>query len=385
MAIELKKDFTGVVYSPRREEVYGNGGGVLYPRPIELHHAGEDNGLVLAAFDHYTVKEPPVTPIYASRDGGKTWEFYSQVEDTKNGYGLRFQPVLLELDRDVADLPAGTLVFSANSIPLTFEVTELLFFISRDHGRTWEYRSTVCAGGPPVEQNWDALGPVWEPFLYLNADGDITVIYTDERPHTDRRLNQTLALQVSKDGGLTWGEEKFVTAVPDGFSRPGMAIVTRLPDGQYFVCYECVNFKDSMFPPCEVHFKLSPDGVDWGNPADLGPVAQTEDGFYLGSMPYCLWIPQGGPDGTIILSSKKDSGPVGLREPGWFLVNYDLARGPWEKVPMLVTYDSRMHQAGWSMGMCTVEDGKRLLQLCPSQMDTRMLQISYGLADILEK
>ena len=111
----------------------------------------------------------------------------------------------------------------------------------------------------------------------------------------------------------------------------------------------------------------------------------TEDGFYLGSMPYCLWVPQGGPDGTVIVSSKKDSGPVGLREPGWFLVNYDLGKGPWERVPMLVTYDSRMHQAGWSMGMCTVDNGTKLLQLCPSQMDTRMLQISYGLADILEE
>ena len=376
MPIKLQKDFAGVVYSPRREEVYGNGGGVLYPRPVELHHAGELNGLVLAAFDHYTVKEPPVTPIYASRDHGKTWEFYSQVEDTKNGYGLRFQPVLFELPQDVADLPAGTLVFSANSIPLTFECTELLFFISRDHGKTWEYRSTVCAGGPPIEQNWDALGPVWEPFIYLNADGDITVIYTDERPHTNRLLNQTLALQVSRDGGRTWGE--------DGFQRPGMAIVTRLPNGKYFVCYEVVNFKESMFPPCEVRFKLSDDGVDWGDPAELGTVARTSDGFFLGSMPYCIWVPQGGPNGTIIVSSKKDSGPVGLRDPGWFLVNYNLAEGPWEKVPMLVTYDSRMHQAGWSMGMCTVEDGTKLLQLCPSQMDTRMLQISYGIGNILE-
>ena len=40
-------------------------------------------------------------PIYASRDHGRTWEYYSQVEDTKNGHGMRFQPMLLELDREV--------------------------------------------------------------------------------------------------------------------------------------------------------------------------------------------------------------------------------------------------------------------------------------------
>ena len=175
MALKLKKEYAGVVYSPRREEIYSNGGGVLYPRPVELHHAGEQNGLVLAVFDHYTLKEPPVFPIYASRDHGRTWEFYSQVEDTKNGHGMRFQPMLLELDRDVADLPAGTLLLTGNSIPLSFETTELLLFVSRDQGKSWECRSSICAGGPPIERNWDALGPVWEPFLYLNADGDLTV------------------------------------------------------------------------------------------------------------------------------------------------------------------------------------------------------------------
>ena len=52
MALKLKKEYAGVVYSPRREEIYSNGGGVLYPRPVELHHAGEQNGLILAGFDH---------------------------------------------------------------------------------------------------------------------------------------------------------------------------------------------------------------------------------------------------------------------------------------------------------------------------------------------
>lgn len=215
MALKLKKEYAGVVYSPRREEIYDNGGGVLYPRPVELHHAGERNGLVLAVFDHYTLKEPPVFPIYASRDHGRTWAYYSQVDDTKNGHGMRFQPMLLELDRDVADLPAGTLLLTGNSIPLSFETT-----------------------------------------------------------------------------------------------------------------------------------------------------------------------PQGGENGTIIVSGKRDSGELGLRDPGDFLVNYHLGEGPWERVPMLVSYDARIHQAGWSMGMCAVEDGKRLLQLAPTQCDPVLLQISYGIGNL---
>ena len=97
------------------------------------------------------------------------------------------------------------------------------------------------------------------------------------------------------------------------------------------------------------------------------------------SMPYCLWVPQGGENGTIIVSAKRDGDALRLRDPGDFLVNYHLGEGPWERVPMLVNYDSSIGQAGWSMGMCTIENGTKLLQLAPTQMDTRMLQISYGI------
>ena len=161
MALKIEKEFFGVVMSPRREDVYDNGGGVLYPRVIELHHAGEKNGMLLATFDYYTIKEPPVAPIYCSTDHGKTWEPYSQVEDTKNGYGIRFQPVLFELPVQCGDLPAGTIVFAGNSIPLDFKSTELLFYISRDQGKTWEYRSSVAAGGPPLNKtltSWARFG-----------------------------------------------------------------------------------------------------------------------------------------------------------------------------------------------------------------------------------
>ena len=340
----------------------------------------------MAVFAHYTLKEPPVFPIYASRDHGRTWEYYSQVEDTKNGHGMRFQPMLLELDRDVADLPAGTLLLTGNSIPLSFETTELLLFVSRDQGRTWEYRSSICAGGPPIERNWEALGPVWEPFLYLNAEGNLTVVYTDERPHADRRFNQTLAVAVSKDGGRTWGEQSMVCAIPDGEQRPGMAIVTRLPNGRYFMCYEIVCFAartpQGETPTCDVYCWLSDDGVDWGDPEDWGRRIESADGMYQGNMPYCLWVPQGGENGTVIVSGKRDSGALGLRDPGDFLVNYNLGEGPWEKAPMLVSYDARIHQAGWSMGMCTVEDGQRLLQLAPTQCDPVLLQISYGIGNL---
>ncbi len=49
---------------------------------------------------------------------------------------------------------------------------------------------------------------------------------------------------------------------------------------------------------------------------------------------------------------------------------------------MLVSYDSRIHQAGWSMGMAVIENDSKLIQLAPTQMDPTLLQISYGIAKI---
>lgn len=72
MALKLIKDFKGVLFAPRKEEVKP-GSGVLYPRVIELRHAGEENGTLLAAFEYYADREPVVIPIFKSTDGGKTW------------------------------------------------------------------------------------------------------------------------------------------------------------------------------------------------------------------------------------------------------------------------------------------------------------------------
>lgn len=383
MALKLTNDFKGVLFAPRKNEIKP-GSGVLYPRVVELHCAGEKNGTLLATFEYYADKEPAAMPIYESTDGGKTWEHLSDVQDTKNNHGMRFQPVLFELPAPCGDLPAGTILFAGNSIPLQafekdnppdFVGTELQLYISRDHGRTWEYRSSFAYGGVPVEYNWDCLGPVWEPFIYLNAYGDITIVYSDEKLHTDHIFNQCLAVTSSSDGGKSWSDSRLVVAIPDGHRRPGMAIVTKLPNGKYFMCYEIVNDPDEG-----IYFKISDDGLDYGDPALYGTRAETADGNYVGSMPYCVWTKNGGPNGAIILSDKRDNGWLGMRDPGKFLVNYHLGEGPWEQADMLVSYDSRIHQAGWSMGMAVIENDTRLIQFAPTQMDPTLLQISYGIA-----
>ena len=376
MAIRITRENMGVVFTPRDEEVYSNTSGVLYPRVIELHHAGELNGMLLATFDHSTIKEPPVVPVMCSRDGGVTWEKYSQIEDTQNGYGIRFQPHIVELPQDCGDLKAGTIVMSGNSVPLTFATTELSFYISRDHGKTWEFRSSIVQGGPPVEQNFDALGPVWEPNIYIDAYGRLVVAFTDERPHTDPRFNQTLALVWSEDGGKTWSDVKYTVTVPDRTLRPGMPVVTRMGNGRYIMVYEIVGK-----PCCDIYYKLSDDGVDWGDPLWEGRRVETPDGLFLGSMPYVVWVPQGGKNGTVIVTAKREGEHIGMRDPGFYHVNYENGEGDWHRVPMLITYNTDTLQAGWSMGMTRIQ-GDKLIQLAPTPIDRRLMQITYGIGKL---
>ena len=376
MALKIQRENMGVVFTPVDKEVYPNSSGVLYPRVIELHHAGEKNGMLLATFDHSTVQEPPVVPIMCSLDGGVTWEKYSQIEDTQNGFGIRFQPDIFELPLQCGDLPAGTIVMAGNSVPLDFTSTELSFYVSRDHGKTWEFRSSVAKGGPPIEQNFNALGPVWEPNIYLNKYGDLTIAYTDERPHTDPRFNQTLCLTTSKDGGMTWSDVKYTVTIPDRAMRPGMPIVARMGNGKFIMVYEIVGK-----PCCDIYYKLSDDGVDWGDPLWEGKRVETPDGLFLGSMPYVIWVPQGGKNGTVIVTAKREGEHIGMRDPGYYHVNYENGEGDWKRIPMLITYNTDTLQAGWSMGMARIQED-HLIQLAPTPMNRRLMQITYGIGKL---
>ena len=218
---------------------------------------------------------------------------------------------------------------------------------------------------------------MWEPNIYINAYGELTIAFTDERPHSDPRFNQTLALVTSGDGGKTWSDVVYTVTVPDRKLRPGMPVVTRMGNGRYIMVYEIVGY-----PCCDIYCKLSDDGVDWGDPLLQGTRVETSDGLFLGSMPYVIWIPQGGENGTVIVTAKREGEHIGMRDPGYYHVNYHNGEGPWERIPMLITYNTDTLQAGWSMGMTTIENGEYLIQLAPTPMNRRLMQITYGIGKL---
>jgi hypothetical protein len=126
---------------------------------------------------------------------------------------------------------------------------QLQLYGSTDAGKTWQYRGAVADGTAEL--------PVWEPNLQILDDGSLVTYYSSETHKIDG-YNQLLCHKVSKDEGKTWGSEVYDVAFSGGVERPGMAIVTRLPDRRYVMSYESVGGP----VPDQVYLKYSRDGLE---------------------------------------------------------------------------------------------------------------------------
>ena len=122
------------VYQPRADS-WAPGG--KYPRIIQLRHSGAWNGTLLVTCEQnerLAAGQRRDWPIFQSRDDGKTWSQYPDsrvrrqlpipsVQDTRNGWGLEYQPQLFELPQASGPLPAGTLLCAGMTRPATLPFT----------------------------------------------------------------------------------------------------------------------------------------------------------------------------------------------------------------------------------------------------------------------
>ena len=140
---------TSILYAPEdidNEEL-------AYARMIRLEHAGDDNGTLLAVFEHDHADQTP-SPILVRRstDDGDTWEPLAEVYDGEEGPGrpgsYMYQTLIYELPQEVGGYPAGTLLLTANVIPTDASETHFQLWRSLDHGATWDYVTMYQAGGP---------------------------------------------------------------------------------------------------------------------------------------------------------------------------------------------------------------------------------------------
>ena len=180
----------------------------------------------------------------------------------------------------------------ANSIENGFD-ENFMTWRSTDHGQTWSYVNTfqtAYSGGSTSKG-------IWEPFLYLNAAGQLVCVFSDERQAPTH--SQLIGEVISTDGGATWSNETSVLIGTNSTDRPGMPTVARMGStGSYILAVEYCNGQT-----CQVHTKTSADGSTWTG--GTGALVATSDSHQRSpdGSPYIAWSPSGGPHGTLYLSS----------------------------------------------------------------------------------
>ncbi len=322
--------------------------GVQYGRLLVLKHSSnEENGTLLATHCELNaglVDHAPGYPIYRSSDNGKTWDKITLVSDTLTGCNSEWHPFLFELEKQCGNYPAGTIILAACSIdPGHNKESHIRLYFSTDGGENFSQGVIVASAGG-LENG------VWEPFLLQLDDGRLVCYYSDD---SDENYSQKIVYKTSSDGE-NWSDTVDVVATDIFAERPGMPVVTRLGDGSYFMVYEVVD-KDGVSgnPVC---YRRSPDGLDWGNPKDIGTEIINHNGKKaLGSAPYCAWTPVGSENGTLVVSGTFMR--MGESKTGTDLfISNDFGES-WVTVPHIIPYTADDH-VGYSNSFAFSADGR---------------------------
>ncbi|CAG5163999.1 uncharacterized protein ALTATR162_LOCUS6593 [Alternaria atra] len=305
-----------VIFSPPRNANWTDPG-VLYARSAQL-----PDGSLLATWENYSPEPPKVYfPIFKSTDGGKSWKEFSRVQDTQNGFGLRYQPFIYVLPEKIGGYKAGTVLVSGSSIPTDLSTTEIVLYASKDSGKTWEFVSSIAAGGEARPNN--GLTPVWEPFLMMNKK-TLICYYSDQRDNAT--YGQKMVHQTTTDL-KKWGPVIDDVAYPTYADRPGMPTIAKLPNGKYIMTYEYGGgpaiTTSYQFP---VYYKIVSDPEKFGEATGIS--LKSTDGTIPTGSPYVVWSPVGGKNGTIIASAHSGTNASGSE----VYINKGLGQGPWIKV-----------------------------------------------------
>ncbi len=328
--------------------------GAMYSRLLVTDPDGPHRGALLLTCElRLGVADPggPVFPVWRSDDGGRTWREHARVVD-ELGRGNRYQPVIYELPADVAHLRRGDLLLAGNAIPADGSSTTIVLYSSRDGGATWAFESIVDSGGPAVydPSRTSTTTSIWEPELIL-VDGVLAVYFADER-EKHRDMLQVISRRTTTDL-RSWTDVATVVGIGERYRRPGMFVATGpLPDGSYRAVVEIVG-------PHEVpiHWRSSPDGVDWGDPGDLGPMLVSTEGVVLSGTPNLAWCPDGAGGATLVATARHSW--LDGTEANHALVSDDLG-ATWHAMELPVAAVRHVHgdASGYSQAVRWNADGE---------------------------
>ncbi|PQE24464.1 hypothetical protein CJF30_00009965 [Rutstroemia sp. NJR-2017a BBW] len=264
-------------------KIFGPGSG--YTAPGVLYGRTAIIGDTLYATAENYSPEPPYSPIYRSTNGGQTWTHLSDVKDTVNGWGLRWEPFLYALPSSIGNYPAGTLLLAADSVPKDRSAYHIDLYASTDAGATWKFVSNVAKGG----------GAIYEPFMMV-YQGQLVVYFSDSR---DSKYSQKLTHVTSTDL-LTWKTNVDDVTSSVQADRPGMATVAALPNGKYILTYEFGSTVNGAYG-YPIYYKIADSPLNFLSSPGQALVAK--DGTKAGSgSPYVTWSSTGGSSGTVLVS-----------------------------------------------------------------------------------
>ena len=269
-----------------------------FPAVIELQHQSDpkNNGKLIASMSVID-STPTLAYITESNDGGKTWKLLARPTETKKpstGWAGSMAHIY-ELPEKIGNMPAGTLIYSSNAVNYD-RASHIGVWKSTDCGKTWSEISIVASGGGT------ALG-VWEPYM-LAHDGYLYCFYSDD---SHPKYDQRIVYQRSKNG-IQWEKAVPVCAFDEFIDRPGMPVVTKLGNGEFFLVYEYVREGNASV----IHYKKTKDITDW-NPSDPGTpvVSMKGNKTYIPAVaPSCVWTPAGGANGTIFVTGQFQMGDL---------------------------------------------------------------------------
>jgi BNR repeat-like domain len=215
-------------------------GAGTYPRANFLA-----DGSILGAYTAFSDGNNIIT-LASSTDSGKTWTVVGTAATEPSAGNDLDNPYPLQL-------PSGRILITfrnhskdANNNYTMYRITVCY---SDDNGVTWTFLSTPAQNPGP---NFNGL---WEPMLRVAGDGSVQIYYSHELDAT----NQVNLMQVSTDGGATWGAPATVSSKTN--ARDGMTGVTNVSGSNLIAVFE--SGFNGQFTVNSV--TSSDDGVTWGN------------------------------------------------------------------------------------------------------------------------
>ena len=381
--VTLNIEYRSKVIEPGRKYTVNAGepfaiSGASYPSITELCHQSDEknNGKLIVTCSAPACEGDRSTSacVMMSADGGRTWECIARPHETLRPdlRNVGSMAHIYELPAQVGDMPAGTLLYSYNSVIYgTMEDRKsgdciLAVWRSFDCGYTWEEYVIIDEGGGIREG-------VWEPFMtYCEEDGYLYCVYSDD---SDPDHDQKISYKRSKDG-VNWEGENGKSGTGNGTDvepvdmvaieefeyRPGMPVITKMGNGEYFMIYEQFG---TTWKGCPLYYRTTKDLANWGEANYDGVRVVTDDGRIAHSSPSCLWVPAGGECGTLLVTGKSAS------NNGFIFASFDYGK-TWEGIedPIGSRHtDTIGKRLGYSSGLWLGRDKKTVYYVSSTNSD----------------